>query len=75
MDVACVASSESFDLVHENKAAASGDMEDLPAHAYVLWVEREGSAKFDLIERLCGWPERFVNLPYFYVSDIVLKGK
>lgn len=63
MDIACIASSKGLDLVHENEATASRDMEDLSAHTHTLGVEREGSAKFDLIKRLCGWSERFENLP------------
>jgi len=63
MDIACIASSEGLDLVYENEAAASRDMEDLPAHTHTLGIEREGSAEFDLIKRLCGWSKRFKNLP------------
>ena len=71
MDVTCITSFEGLDLAYEDEATASGDMEDLPAYTHTLGVERECSAEFDLIKRLCGWSERFVNLPSFCVSDSV----
>ena len=63
MNITCIASFEGLDLVHENEATASGDMEHLPAYMHTLGIESEGSVEFDLIKRLSGWSERFVNLP------------
>lgn len=60
--ITSIATLESFKLPNKDKVASRGNMEDFPSNFDFLWIQKVSGVELDLVHRLMGRSEGFVNL-------------